>query len=75
MIKDVKDSTIWVSLYFAGSLVTLALFELRNTFIPLRGVLASQKLHNSMLENILGTTRQFHDITPPGQILNRSMLG
>ena len=57
---------------YAGLGFSQALFVLFAAFaLAMGGILASKKLHNSMLDSIMRSPMAFFDTTPLGRILNR----
>ena len=72
-IKDLigKPQQFWNWLYVGLALTSVIMTACRGIYFQTRGVKASRRLVQNLVQSVLGGTMAFFDVTPSGRILNR----
>jgi ABC-type multidrug transport system fused ATPase/permease subunit len=70
-VAQPHSAMFYISIYGAFGLAVLASMNLQTFIILVGSLVASRKLHNTLLSKVLGSPLRFFEITPIGRILNR----
>jgi ABC-type multidrug transport system fused ATPase/permease subunit len=70
-ITGVIDSNYYILVYAGLAVLTIVFSTMRVAYISFSSIVASRKLHSSLLHKILRSPIRFFETTPMGRILNR----
>jgi ABC-type multidrug transport system fused ATPase/permease subunit len=71
LTNQAHSAMFYISIYGAFGLAVIASMNMQTFIILFGSLVASRKLHNTLLSKVLGSPLRFFEITPIGRILNR----